>query len=60
MSNKQINILDRMEALEAKLYLATVAIYDILAIDHSPDFICKKRAIKALEEMRNFGKTRHE
>ena len=57
---KPINILDRLEGFEDKLYLATVALYDILATDHSPELICRKRAIKALEEIRNFGKTHHE
>ena len=34
------------------MFIAKDALYDIIEIDNSPNFICEKRAIKALEEIR--------
>ena len=42
-----------IEALNTKLFLATDALYDIIEIDNSPDFICEKKAIKVLKEIKS-------
>ena len=56
MSKKPINISDRIDRVEHRLFLAIRALCKIVEIDNSPELLCKKMAIKALEEIRNFGK----
>ena len=52
MELAEIHSPNDIKQLYTALFIAKDALYDIIEIDNSPYFICEKRAIKALAEIK--------